>query len=220
MGAMGRADSVVVVGDCKQMPPTSFGETALDADDEVELEAVVVQDEESILSECVQAQEPSKWLSWHYRSQDESLISFSNYHYYESRLSSFPAPLRSAELESRDGYGFTMARVNGTFNRSGRGKELRTNRIKAEAEAEAEAEAIVAEIRRRFEAASAAQADALPTDFLRDTGANSGERASRTSVHRRRPSRARRRWMPRRGGWSAHHTFSRLSGTLKSSLHT
>ncbi|MCS5733770.1 DUF4011 domain-containing protein [Herbiconiux daphne] len=157
VGAMGRADSVVVVGDSKQMPPTSFGETALDADDEVELEAVVVHDEESILSECVQSQVPSKWLSWHYRSQDESLISFSNHHYYESRLSSFPAPLRSAERESRDGYGVSMVRVNGTFNRSGKGKELRTNRI--------EAEAIVAEIRRRFEAASAAQTDVPPAAF-------------------------------------------------------
>jgi superfamily I DNA and/or RNA helicase len=97
---------------------------------------------------------PSKWLSWHYRSQDESLISFSNHHYYESRLSSFPAPPRSAERESRDGYGVSMVRVNGTFNRSGKGKELRTNRI--------EAEAIVAEIRRRFEAA---QTDVPPADF-------------------------------------------------------
>ena len=35
---------------------------------------------------------PRQWLSWHYRSQDESLIAFSNNQYYENRLSSFPAP--------------------------------------------------------------------------------------------------------------------------------
>ncbi len=35
----------------------------------------------------------SKWLSWHYRSQDESLIAFSNSTTTTSRLSSFPAPL-------------------------------------------------------------------------------------------------------------------------------
>ncbi|QJU52787.1 DUF4011 domain-containing protein [Herbiconiux sp. KACC 21604] len=158
VGAMGRADSVVVVGDSKQMPPTSFGETALDADDEVELSAGVVEDEESILSECVQSQVPSKWLSWHYRSQDESLISFSNHHYYESRLSSFPAPLRATERSSLDGYGVSLVRVNATFNRAGKGKELRTNRI--------EAEAIVAEIRRRFDAAVAlAGPSAEPADF-------------------------------------------------------
>jgi hypothetical protein len=95
----------------------------------------------------------AKWLSWHYRSQDESLISFSNHHYYESRLSSFPAPLRSGERESRDGYGVSVVRVNGTFNRSGKGKELRKNRI--------EAEAIVAEIRHRFEAAPHLKREAL-----------------------------------------------------------
>ncbi|MBF4573187.1 DUF4011 domain-containing protein [Herbiconiux sp. VKM Ac-1786] len=159
VGAMGRADSVVVVGDSKQMPPTSFGETAIDADDELELsaEAVAVVDEESILSECVQSQVPSKWLSWHYRSQDESLITFSNHHYYESRLSSFPAPLRSTERDALDGYGVSMVRVNGVFNRAGKGKELRTNRI--------EAEAIVTEIRRRFDAATRAQADVPLAEF-------------------------------------------------------
>ncbi|GLK19027.1 DUF4011 domain-containing protein [Herbiconiux flava] len=159
VGAMGRAGSVVVVGDSKQMPPTSFGEAAIDADDELELsaEAVAVADEESILSECVQSQVPSKWLSWHYRSQDESLITFSNHHYYESRLSSFPAPLRSTERDALDGYGVSMVRVNGVFNRAGKGKELRTNRI--------EAEAIVAEIRRRFDAASRAQADVPLAEF-------------------------------------------------------
>jgi hypothetical protein len=159
VGAMGRAGSVVVVGDSKQMPPTSFGEAAIDADDELELsaEAVAVADEESILSECVQSQVPSKWLSWHYRSQDESLITFSNHHYYESRLSSFPAPLRSTERDALDGYGVSMVRVNGVFNRAGKGKELRTNRI--------EAEAIVAEIRRRFDAAARAQVGVPLAEF-------------------------------------------------------
>ncbi len=92
-GAMGRARSVVVVGDSKQMPPSTFAEVTADVD-EAEVDAGVVADEESILTECTQARVPSKWLSWHYRSQDEALIAFSNHQYYESRLSSFPAPLR------------------------------------------------------------------------------------------------------------------------------
>ncbi len=93
VGAMGRARSVVVVGDSKQMPPSTFAEVTADVD-EAEADAGVVADEESILTECTQARVPSKWLSWHYRSQDEALIAFSNHQYYESRLSSFPAPLR------------------------------------------------------------------------------------------------------------------------------
>jgi hypothetical protein len=142
IGAMGRAASVVVVGDSKQMPPTSFAEASASIDDDTDSAPEVVADEESILTECVQARVPSKWLSWHYRSQDESLIAFSNHHYYESRLSSFPAPLDGRARDSVDGHGVSMVRVDGQFNRSGKGKALRTNLV--------EASAIVGDIQRRF----------------------------------------------------------------------
>ncbi len=145
VGAMGRAGSVVVVGDSKQMPPTSFGEPVTGDDrydgyDDIE---PGVEDEESILSECVQARVPRQWLSWHYRSQDESLIAFSNRQYYEGRLSTFPAPSSSRD----DDRGISLVRVDGRFQRSaGRGAgggPLRTNPI--------EAEAVVEEIKRRFD---------------------------------------------------------------------
>ncbi|TFC59573.1 DUF3320 domain-containing protein [Cryobacterium sp. TMT2-15-1] len=142
IGAMGRAASVVVVGDSKQMPPTSFAEASASIEEDGEAAPEVVADEESILTECVQARVPSKWLSWHYRSQDESLIAFSNHHYYESRLLSFPAPLAEGAQDSVDGHGISLVRVNGQFERSGRGKTLRTNFV--------EATAIVEDIRRRF----------------------------------------------------------------------
>ncbi|NEE03707.1 DUF4011 domain-containing protein [Phytoactinopolyspora halotolerans] len=153
VGAMGRAGSVVVVGDSKQMPPTSFGEpvtaddwagapsapSAYDGADDLE---AGVEDEESILSECVQARVPRQWLSWHYRSQDESLIAFSNRQYYEGRLSTFPAPTAMGD----DDRGVSLVRVDGHFQRSSRrgagNGPLRTNPI--------EAEAVVAEIARRF----------------------------------------------------------------------
>src|SRR4030042_255266 len=35
---------------------------------------------------------PNKMLNWHYRSRDESLIAFSNYHFYNNRLITFPNP--------------------------------------------------------------------------------------------------------------------------------
>ncbi|MCF6743994.1 DUF4011 domain-containing protein [Blastococcus sp. KM273128] len=145
IGALGRARAAVVVGDSKQMPPTSFLEpTAPASEDSVEVVETAVEDEESILGECVQARVPRHWLSWHYRSQDESLIAFSNAQYYDSRLSSFPAPTHGRAAADADGRGVSLVRVPGTFHRSGAGRLLRTNPI--------EAKAIVAEIRRRFDA--------------------------------------------------------------------
>lgn len=141
IGAMGRARSVVVVGDSKQMPPTQFAEASVSIEDDEDLVENVL-DEESILSECVQARVPSKWLSWHYRSQDESLIAFSNHHYYETRLTSFPAPLSKSGHGQLEGYGVSLVRVNGTFERGGRGRTLRTNKV--------EAEAIIDDVRQRF----------------------------------------------------------------------
>ena len=137
VGAMGRAKSVVVVGDSKQMPPTSFAETNAVSDDEVESTVEAVVDEESILTECVQALVPQQWLSWHYRSQDEALIAFSNLQYYQGKLASFPAPLLPEA-----GHGISLVRVDGHFERAGKGKTLRTNRV--------EAERIVVDVRQRF----------------------------------------------------------------------
>ncbi|UJL30984.1 DUF3320 domain-containing protein [Mycolicibacterium vanbaalenii] len=168
VGAMGRAKSVVVVGDSKQMPPTSFAETSAAVDDEEEYNPDVVVDEESILTECVHGLVPQQWLSWHYRSQDEALIAFSNIHYYSGTLASFPAP-----LPAHGDHGISFVRVNGHFERSGRGKTLRTNRV--------EAEAIVVDVRRRFDESvdgapslgvitfNAPQRD-LIENLLRDTG--------------------------------------------------
>lgn len=148
VGAMGRARSVAVVGDSKQMPPTSFAETALNLNDEEALEdefGVPIEDEESILTECVQARVKRHWLSWHYRSQHESLIAFSNAHYYDGRLSSFPTPVLSDRSPDVQGHGINLVRVDGHFLRDGKGRAKRTNPV--------EAQAIVAEITRRFDAA-------------------------------------------------------------------
>lgn len=142
IGALGRAKVAVVVGDSKQMPPSSMFDSALSED---EVDETAVADEESILRECVLANVPRRWLSWHYRSKDETLIAFSNEKYYESRLASFPSPIGAS------GGGLSFRRVDGTFDRTSRGANARTNAM--------EANAIVAEIERRF----ADSIDAVPS---------------------------------------------------------
>ncbi|MBC7593528.1 MAG: DUF3320 domain-containing protein [Kineosporiaceae bacterium] len=138
IGALGRARAAVIVGDSKQMPPTSIAEASLATDDdESETDEAIVLDEESILSESVQARVPDVMLAWHYRSEDESLIAFSNQQYYDGRLSSFPSA--STTLHDK---GLSFVHVEGTFYRSGKTDERRTNPV--------EAAAIVAEIVRRL----------------------------------------------------------------------
>ena len=100
VSAISRARQVVLAGDAKQLPPTSFFTTVTDAGvaspDDALSEGV-----ESIL-DVLAATLPSRHLSWHYRSQDERLISFANEHVYDGSLVTFPgtgsAPVLRHEL--------------------------------------------------------------------------------------------------------------------------
>src|SRR5690606_30460273 len=109
-----------------------FAEVSINADGTDDRVQGSVLDEESILSECVAARVPSRALTWHYRSQDELLIQFSNEHYY-GNLSSFPSPLHASRHDERADHGISMVRLPGRFLRSAKGKELRTNPVEAEA---------------------------------------------------------------------------------------
>jgi len=100
VGALGRARAAIVVGDTKQMPPSRKIGGGPTSDEELDDPTIdeIVEDQESILSECELARVPTLSLSWHYRSQDEALIAFSNRAYYRGDLSSFPTPtLMSSE---------------------------------------------------------------------------------------------------------------------------
>ena len=94
IGAIGRAKAVIIVGDSKQMPPTSVAQVRTDdGDDSDEMEEGLLGfDMESILDHCETARVPDIMLNWHYRSEDESLIAFSNKKYYDGKLNSFPSP--------------------------------------------------------------------------------------------------------------------------------
>lgn len=126
VGAIARGTSVIVVGDPKQMPPTSFFATAAVDEDNLEKE-----DLESILDDCLALSMPSRHLLWHYRSKHESLIAFSNAKYYDNALLTFPS---TDDLATR----VRAVHVPGFYDKG----KTRQNR--------AEARAIVAEIVRRL----------------------------------------------------------------------
>ncbi|SCF06544.1 Part of AAA domain-containing protein [Micromonospora coriariae] len=132
IGAMGRGTAVVVVGDSRQMPPSSIMQASHTADEADEGNGPVPEDLESILSEAVESGLPQRWLSWHYRSHDESLIAFSNRYYYDNKLSSLPSPGATSSA------GVSWRRVDGQYDRGG----SRTNEV--------EARAILADITRRL----------------------------------------------------------------------
>ncbi len=85
VGSIMRGAQVIVVGDSKQLPPTSFfrSEAAESEDEEGE-------DLESILDECTALSIPQHMLLWHYRSRHESLIAFSNQRIYGGAAEHLP----------------------------------------------------------------------------------------------------------------------------------
>ena len=150
VGAMGRGQSVVVVGDPKQMPPATAPGTTRGGGD---LEGAGRRENGSILDRCLAGGVPSRRLTWHYRSRVESLIAFSNRHYYDGRLLTFPSPLTLAARPSDDGpggYGVSLRRVEGGAYQGERARAGRpgvrpsTNPV--------EAHRVVEEVVRRFEA--------------------------------------------------------------------
>ncbi|MEI7899011.1 MAG: DUF3320 domain-containing protein, partial [bacterium] len=100
IGVIARGKQLIVVGDPKQMPPTNFFQKQ-ESEQEQEPEEEVAEDLESILDECLAAGLHSAYLNWHYRSRHESLISFSNHHYYEDRLNTFPSAFNADDLGVR-----------------------------------------------------------------------------------------------------------------------
>lgn len=90
IGAILRAKQLVVVGDPKQLPPTSFfDQTEEEIGDE---EATQFDNAESVLEVAQRSFQPFRRLRWHYRSQHESLIHFSNSSFYDEDLVVFPSP--------------------------------------------------------------------------------------------------------------------------------
>ncbi|HEY4202633.1 MAG TPA: DUF3320 domain-containing protein [Devosiaceae bacterium] len=118
VGAIARARQTIVVGDPKQLPPTNFFGRNEEDEEVVDYE----KDLESILDEVKASGIPVRDLRWHYRSRNESLIAFSNHHYYQNRLITFPSP----HVEDR---AVQLRKVAGVYDRG----KSRTNRLEAQA---------------------------------------------------------------------------------------
>lgn len=89
-----RADQFVVVGDANQLPPSDHFQVASLDDGEDDGDGVGVNEgTESILDLANQRFRTKPRLKWHYRSQHESLIQFSNREFYHRDLVVFPSPM-------------------------------------------------------------------------------------------------------------------------------
>ena len=114
IGALARGKQAVVAGDPKQLPPTNFFARQDSGDDDDDGQP----DLESILDEMHSARIPAHSLDWHYRSQNENLITFSNHRYYGGRLVTFPAAATSDDSVQLRFVGGTYERGGGRINRA------------------------------------------------------------------------------------------------------
>lgn len=141
VGAIARGRQTIIVGDPKQLPPTNF----FGRNDEEEGIEEFERDLESILDEAKTAGIPVRDLRWHYRSRNESLIAFSNHHYYQNRLITFPSPQVEDQAVTLRGV------TNGVYDRG----KSRTNKV--------EARAVADEAVKRMKASLALSEDVRPT---------------------------------------------------------
>lgn len=117
-----RADSLVVAGDEKQLPPTSFFDSSVE-DDSDQYDEDVPDSFESLLHACKAGALRELSLCWHYRSRHENLITFSNRSFYRNSMVTFPGA-----LDLGNDIGVEFLPTQGVYDRGGR----RDNRMEAD----------------------------------------------------------------------------------------
>ena len=120
IGAIVRGKQVIVVGDPMQMPPTNFYQRVAEG---TEGNDNLLVNLENILDDCIASRIPEIHLKWHYRSRHESLIAFSNYHFYKNNLRTFPSTHKESAV--------TLRRISGIYDSGSSGSN--TNKDEAEA---------------------------------------------------------------------------------------
>jgi hypothetical protein len=191
-GPILRARQAIVVGDSRQMPPTSFfdkltqleDENPADPDNQPPPEPNLTRDFESILALMSARLPPGsalrRDLRWHYRSRHDSLIAVSNRLFYRDRLIVFP----TADRRRRD--------LGLVFHHQAAAAYGRGSSQKNIPEAEAVAAAVVRHLRERPElslgvaAFSVAQQDALE-EALERLGPSTEEAAAFDARHPTEP---------------------------------
>ncbi|MFG3195726.1 DUF3320 domain-containing protein [Streptomyces sp. NPDC048208] len=117
-----RGRTLIVAGDDKQLPPTSFFDSAVE-DDSDEYADDLPDSFESLLHACKAGAMRELPLRWHYRSRHENLITFSNREFYANSMITFPGALAEG-----DDVGVAFLPADGVYDRGGR----RDNRAEAE----------------------------------------------------------------------------------------
>ncbi|MEV5430507.1 DUF3320 domain-containing protein [Streptomyces sp. NPDC052701] len=128
VNAVYRGDALIVAGDPRQLPPTSFFSAGGDTDDDDEWDEEAPDSFESILDAC-KASGVLRELSlrWHYRSRHENLIAFSNHEFYDNSMVVFPG----AVTDGHD-VGVAFYKADGVYDRSNKRDNVREAELVAE----------------------------------------------------------------------------------------
>lgn len=107
-----RGKALILAGDDKQLPPTSFFERVVDEDGDDETDIADFQSVLELAKGCGAFNNLS--LKWHYRSRHEDLIAFSNQKFYDGKLVTYP----SAQSEG-PAVGVEFFHAHGMYRRGG-----------------------------------------------------------------------------------------------------
>lgn len=118
-GSLLRSKQLVVVGDRQQMPPTRYMVSTLEVPEDEDKD-------ESILERANLALPYKRRLLYHYRSEDENLIAFSNHEFYDGELLTIPNLRKDPTL------GVRLIRAGGVYESGKGGSSRNPNPVEAE----------------------------------------------------------------------------------------